>query len=387
MTTTPVIRLKEPRDLLAVVPYRLGFHPTDSVVVIATHRTARGTTELGLTARMDLADLAHAGHGRAAAEHLAHHLRTQAPHGVLAVLYTDVEGRARHGNGRLARAAAHLADALEHEIEPWVVGADGWGHLEPCACCPPGGHPLTDLTSSAAAAGMVVEGMTAAPRREDLAVVRLAPGSRTTSARRAARKERLRRREVGKVCGGAPLVRGAAFGAPGATPAEDQRPLLGWRADGADLWDEAVRTVGDGGTPPAGTLGRLLAFLEDRIVRDAVVAATMAGVEDATARFLDPELIGTTFDCPFLPRAEVLHRTIALAATVAAHSPPGEGAPALGLLAFVAWWGNDGARADVVAGQALAEEPGHRLAELVVGALDAGMPPMWAGAPGGTLAS
>ncbi|WP_418607536.1 DUF4192 family protein [Georgenia sp. SUBG003] len=51
------------------------------------------------------------------------------------------------------------------------------------------------------------------------------------------------------------------------------------------------------------------------------------------------------------------------------------------MLAYLAWWGNEGARADVVARQALAEEPGHRLAELVVAALEGGMPPAWVRMP------
>ena len=70
-------------------------------------------------------------------------------------------------------------------------------------------------------------------------------------------------------------------------------------------------------------------------------------------------------------------------------APDGAGAPALGLLAFLAWWSSDGARADVLAHQALAEEPGHHLAALVVRALDAAAPPPWyePRRPGGATAA
>ena len=43
------IRLGGPSDILAVLPYQLGFHPRDSLVVVSLHGT-----RMGLVQRIDL---------------------------------------------------------------------------------------------------------------------------------------------------------------------------------------------------------------------------------------------------------------------------------------------------------------------------------------------
>ncbi|NKY07073.1 DUF4192 family protein, partial [Cellulomonas hominis] len=62
---------------------------------------------------------------------------------------------------------------------------------------------------------------------------------------------------------------------------------------------------------------------------------------------------------------------------VAAHGRAGRQAPALTVLALLAWWCGDGVRARVLVEQALAHDPGHRLAELLDRALALGLPPGW----------
>jgi hypothetical protein len=52
-------------------------------------------------------------------------------------------------------------------------------------------------------------------------------------------------------------------------------------------------------------------------------------------------------------------------------------APALTLLALLAFWSGDGARATARIEAALCADPGHNLALIVAGALNAGMPPGW----------
>jgi hypothetical protein len=103
----------------------------------------------------------------------------------------------------------------------------------------------------------------------------------------------------------------------------------------------------------------------------------MEAAEGRTGKYLDPERVVRAFETELPPETAVVGRATTLAHAVAAHAEPGAGGAALGALAYLAWWGNEGARADVVARQALQEEPGHRLAELVVAALEAGMPPAW----------
>src|SRR5690606_31800768 len=62
---------------------------------------------------------------------------------------------------------------------------------------------------------------------------------------------------------------------------------------------------------------------------------------------------------------------------VAAHAGPRRWAPALGVLATIAWWAGDGARCSVLVDKALAADPAHHLALLLQRALDAGLGPGW----------
>ena len=384
MTTTEIIRLSQPRDLIALIPYRLGFHPAESAVLVAVSLTPDGRKEVGLVARMDLADLGGPLSGAAAAAVLAGHVAAQEPDDLHLVLYTG-----EPEDDRLHDVVDNLADALDEalwplapDLDPWWVGPRGWGHLDPCSCCPPLGHPLDLLSASPAAVAMVTAGCAAAEDRSQLAVVRSRDGDALATAYAAAEAERERLQSVRRACGGAPLVRGAAFGVPGARPARDQEPLLRWREEAARLWDAAVVTgPGPGSRPAPDVLGRLLVVLGDKVVRDAVVAATMEAAEGCTADFLHPDTVVRAFETELTPDPAVVGRATTLAHAVAAHAEPGGGGAALGALAYLAWWGNEGARADVVARQALQEEPGHRLAELVVAALEAGMPPTWVRTP------
>jgi hypothetical protein len=68
--------------------------------------------------------------------------------------------------------------------------------------------------------------------------------------------------------------------------------------------------------------------------------------------------------------AAVLERLVA-------HQPAGERAPALTLLALLAWWGGDGARAGVLLDRALRCDASYRLALLLAEALAAGLAPGW----------
>nr|KEP22393.1 hypothetical protein DA06_00705 [Georgenia sp. SUBG003] len=61
MATTQTVRLTDSRDLIAHIPFRLGFHPAESAVLVTLRLTPRGSREVGLVARMDLADLAGPG--------------------------------------------------------------------------------------------------------------------------------------------------------------------------------------------------------------------------------------------------------------------------------------------------------------------------------------
>jgi hypothetical protein len=62
---------------------------------------------------------------------------------------------------------------------------------------------------------------------------------------------------------------------------------------------------------------------------------------------------------------------------VVAHGRRDRQAPALTVLALLAWWSGDAVLASVLVERALDQDPGHRLAELLDRALGAGLPPGW----------
>jgi len=79
------------------------------------------------------------------------------------------------------------------------------------------------------------------------------------------------------------------------------------------------------------------------------------------------------------PDPVVTHPARRVLEQLVAHGPRGDGhVPALTLLAVLAWWDGDGARAGVHLDRALAADPAYRLAVLVDDALRLGMPPGWA---------
>ena len=53
MTTPKTIRATEPRELLALIPFQLGFHPTESVVLVSLRPPRR---RVGMMARADVVD-------------------------------------------------------------------------------------------------------------------------------------------------------------------------------------------------------------------------------------------------------------------------------------------------------------------------------------------
>jgi hypothetical protein len=62
---------------------------------------------------------------------------------------------------------------------------------------------------------------------------------------------------------------------------------------------------------------------------------------------------------------------------VVAHGRRDRQAPALTVLALLAWWSGDAVLASVLVERALDQDPGHRLADLLDRALGAGLPPGW----------
>ncbi|MGX1573521.1 DUF4192 domain-containing protein [Cellulosimicrobium funkei] len=387
---TTLIRAHGPRELLAYVPFRLGYRPQDSVVLVGL-RPPRG--RIGLVVRVDVADAADVEHGPQLARSVVGHLAADGARRVVLVVYSDAPLRASGVAAARVRAAVeHCREAAEPHhgpVEAWVVSSTGWYALD-CAeddCCPPEGRSLRELESSEVGAHMVLSGAALADSREEALRIPPAGADARRRAARAARRARDRARSVAAGDDVASRVAArvsalALWRTAVAQVAARDRARDGGRTDGGPVGDGAGAAV-----PAATVLGRLAAGLESVPVRDAVLLSLVPGTDDLpdrTVRGGDVDAgtgraIAAVVDpgAGLAPDPAVTGPARAVLEAVVAHAPRGSTAPALTLLALVAWWHGDGGRARRRLAEALAEDPTYRLALLLASALDAGVPPGW----------
>ncbi|GCE75979.1 DUF4192 domain-containing protein [Cellulomonas biazotea] len=408
---TTTLRVSEPRELLALVPHRLGFHPRESVVAVSL-RPPRG--RVGVVARVDLDRLADPDAGGARARALVTLLGEDGARRALLVVYTRDDPRGPAGTA-VRRAVAHVREAAAlslGDVAAWAVTSTGYLSLD-CsdACCPPGGRPLRDLETTQTGARLVLAGSAVLDSRDDLARIPPADAGRRRGVARARRRWEERRE---------------------AALAEGDDALRAWRLDSLAAWrsavvltppigvdrstEERVRDLGtvapdepapDGsadawstpGPGRAGTgrgpsqrapWGRLEAGLADRRVRDAVLVSLVPGTGDLPERSVATQTPDAVVDAAIgravasivdparavPPPADAARHEHALEQVVAL-GRTGHQAPALTLLAMLAWWRGDGARASVLLDRALADDPAHRLARLLLEVLTAAIAPGW----------
>lgn len=148
-------------DAIAAVPYLLGFHPSDSVVVVGfggPHNMCAVRVDSPPPDAMDAASRT--------AEQVTAMLDPGGFHGALVLGYGD--------HARVAPTVAAIVEALPAAglaVADAARVADGrwWSLLcEVPACCPPGGRPY-DISSSALAAQATLDGKVALADRAELA--------------------------------------------------------------------------------------------------------------------------------------------------------------------------------------------------------------------------
>lgn len=367
----PTLRVTEPREMLSLVPHQLGFHPTESAVAVSL-RPPRG--RVGLVVRVDLPDLANPEVGPQLARDVVAHLAGDGAERALLVVYTRDDPR-RGPDAAVAAAVGCFREAAEAafgDTPAWAVTSTGYLSLD-CdeTCCPPGGRPLADLSSTQVSAQMVLAGSSVAACRDDVGRIRLAGADARRSVARVRRRWQ---------------ARGLRAHDEGAAALEQ------WRRDGVAAWRRAVAEQLDrDGGPTAAALGRLEAGLADLRVRDAVLVALVPGQGDLPERCVTGERPGAEDDAalgralalvvdpldgvPAPPAATRVHEAVLEA--VVAHGERGGQAPAATLLGLLAWWRGDGARASILLDRALADDDGYRLALLVAQSLACGVPPGW----------
>jgi hypothetical protein len=163
---TPTLRVRGPADFLHAVPYLLGFHPRQSLVLIGLDGA-----RVAVTTRLDLADVDSAS--------LAHTVRAMVNGGagsLVAALYVSVpEGFPILLDDEMpyddvVLVLAGVAEALDCFLgEAYLVIGDRWWCYHGCGeeICPSEGHVL-DHQASPVAASATFAGLVALPDREAL---------------------------------------------------------------------------------------------------------------------------------------------------------------------------------------------------------------------------
>ncbi|NUT10384.1 MAG: DUF4192 domain-containing protein [Nonomuraea sp.] len=157
--TAELVHLRTRVDLLAAIPYMLGFHPADnSLVALGFLRQARPSPEC--VARYDLP------HDSADLPDLAADLCA-----LLHQRNLDVVALVGYGRGEIVTPAIDAVttslDAAGIEILDALRAEDGRYHSYLChdpSCCPPEGWPY-DTTTTAVAAALVARGRSPLPDR------------------------------------------------------------------------------------------------------------------------------------------------------------------------------------------------------------------------------
>lgn len=184
-TDPTVLRVSEPGDILGVIPYLLGFHPTESLVA-----TFVRDGQVQVTARIDLAATSDLEGLVDQLELVGARVDTRS---VVLVGYSDdpdVRGEMRDLADLIP---LDLLDVLAVSGDRWwSVGCDG-------PCCPAEGNPY-DISAHPLAATAVLAGISATATRQQIAELAAGPGADdrerldAMAADRSARLERLSQR-------------------------------------------------------------------------------------------------------------------------------------------------------------------------------------------------
>lgn len=335
MTEKLTIQATGYNDLIATVYHRLGFVPSESLVLIALNGHGP-RSQVGLVARVDLANVEQ-GH-----EQLARVLVEKGGADTVCMMVFTDDDHSPTWRYPLTLMRSVLTVPVAHEFVitggRYMLPEEGQWHL-------------LDVSTSSVMAHLVHRGSAVAKSREDLLPVWTDKHAMKV-ARASARKA---------------------------------RPF----PDLAQGWADAVQSVAAGKTLTPTGLGRLAGSLSDRVARDAVLVLAAGGsVEDcrevATKGPRADAIAGAAMQ-PMMsaahakaPDPDVVGNWLTLLGQVAAatHGSP-HAVPAWTLLAILSWWMGDGAPAAVANERALALDPDYKLAQLLDNALSAGIPPAW----------
>jgi len=144
--------LTSPHDLLAAVPFLIGYHPTDSLVLVSIKEDA-----VGMAMRVDYPHAVDAEFA-AASDLLIAHLSKEGSGSALLIAYVP-EGR-EDGERVLAELSSALTRAGIALQESWLIWQGRWRSTlcEDSLCCPIAGRVLPEISESRIAVEQVAQG-------------------------------------------------------------------------------------------------------------------------------------------------------------------------------------------------------------------------------------
>lgn len=347
MPTT--IRVRSLPELLTILPYQLGFRPSTCVVLAGIG------DRLGPIARVDLPPRGYEGQ---VADTLLHPVLRHAHDGLLLVGYDEAPDASRP----LLRVLRRRLRLMGYrDVETVVVRGGRWRRYAATSQAGPWA-PLPQECDVPAVAEYVARERAPVVSRDQLAAV-IAPEPAPDSA-----------------LGEALLDAGTERAQLPLDQRRERRQVeldawFHWRV-GAML-EPTVRQQDD--------LVLLVTSLLDVQLRDAVIAWLCPGwlqvaalgpelAEDVRARLIHVVPDEDTPEADLL--ADILTTRVGAALEALCRATPLPfTVPLLTMTGMYRWWHGDGARARVALEAALVEEPGYRLADLVLRLVDAGIPP------------
>lgn len=345
------IRVTSPTDLLALVPFRLGYQPCQSLVLISL----RGP-QVGLMVRMDLSLFAVPEQANEQLEMVSARCLGDGTCWLWAVLYCDEDLAPQTSlPGTVARALQCVSESAVSPERVWIVGPQQFFELG-CTkeCCQPCGQDVSVLAARPICTEMIVAGNQVLPAREAFGQVERVDRDRRRNATRAADRWRMR--------------------------ADDG---LVWREMSLRLWTQATELAAPKLSPSE--YGKLRAAFEDPVVRNGVMVSlvpqlrrklvAVAGGDENV--FL--QAVRAIFDLSsvVLPDREHLHRCDQVLTGLIAHVPPATSGPMWALRAIIYWWLGDGSRAAIAAQLARKHDAGSKIAQHIETLLAHGLGPAW----------
>jgi hypothetical protein len=328
MTTEPAVRISGPSELLGAVPYLLGFHPSESLVLIGLD-----DGHLVVTARVDLAEVAEPDLLRGVVAALSRGGATA----LVGVVYDSGPPQPAPWLG-LVDELAECVRAHECELNDLlrVSGGRWWSYL--CrteSCCPPEGSALPDAASRVAAEATYA-GMVALPDRAALAAT-LEPHDAGSRAEleplvAAADNEAMQAVLDGRREKAARALKRAIFAAA--------------RSFASTVPDQAPTAAVHRGLPDT-EVARFGVALSETVVRDPIWLAVDHGRLDGRALWRE----------------------------LARRLPPPYDAAPLFLFGWASWRAGNGALAAIAVERSLASDPGYSAADLLQAALAHGLSP------------